>query len=645
MPQYLSTDPRAGQPSKYLSTDPAAGREQPSRTGRFVEGGKQGLSDLWQIARHPIDTVKGFGGALVEGAKAVPDVARLLVNPETRGATARGFTEGAAEGATGLSVDEAKRDPFFAAGRFTTGVVLPAVTLKGAPRLARMGRRTPGLVAESNAGAVLTEARPSGAIRLKPAPETATASAARVPYRAEPSTKPAARPTEALAGPPRKAGKAESFEQALADELKDLAKPAPAARVSLPPEPQTPAGLRTRAPAPKAKKPEPKAPEPKPVIEAPVTATPEAAQARASATLRAGFTADMPTVAEARRALGSQEAATMLGVGKDDVKRLAPGPSRRPLVADLADLDLGYQRMLASERGAASPGALRTLGAATAGGAVGSAMADENPIAGGLVGALGGAALANPTAALKQLQQARMVGMLSGAALPKSAAGNVGAFLTAAAEKKSLRPVKELLRVPTNAREAVKGFRAGANPGETQGVGRLNVPGRLMGALDAASQAGLERAGLSTAEAQRLLLTTPNPLGHGRLGQAAHSPIGKVVFPFQRIPFNAAVEGIGAMNELLPGSGAPWMRRGLTLGSIGAGALSGDATDNPLVLSILAALAGPRAAPFALGAGATAGPRIVERVGVGIPEGSWKDLIDPLRPIDKPAILRLLRGN
>lgn len=653
MPTYQIRDPQSGRTLTIRGERPPTQTEaaklfqsaEPSRLGQFAGGVKQGLGDVVSMVRHPVETAKAFGGGVVEAAKAVPDVARNLMDGDTRRATARGFVEGATEGATGVSADEARRDPWTAAGRFTGGVVIPAVALKGAPKVVR-GLRTPrgpNLVAESNAGGVLTQARASKPIGVKAQSQVAEPpTLERVPYRAEPEAPRAPRQNIPEGQQPRVTGKVPTIEQVIAEALEDTRKPEAPRQVSLPPEPRGPAGLRTSAPAPKAaKKPKVETKAAEPVAEP----TPETATAKARAELREGFNSDMPTIAEARRALGSDEAAALLGVAKQDVKKLAPGPSRRPLVADLADLDLGYQRQLANQRGAVSPGFLRTMAAATAGGIGGSLLADENPLAGGVVGALGGAALANPATAARTVQQARMMGMLSGAALPKSMAGNAGAFLTAAAERGSTAPIKEMLRVPTNLREAARGFTSGANPSHTQGIGALNVPGRLMGALDEASQKGLERAGLSTEEAQRLLLTKPKPLGQGTLAKAVESPVGQFVMPFQRIPFNSFAEGVNSLSELTPKSGAPLRRKALTAGAIGGGAVAGDVTDDPIRLAILAALFGPRAIPFALGAGATAGPQVLERVGVTLPEGSVKDLLDPLRPIDRPAILRLLEGQ
>jgi hypothetical protein len=99
---------------------------------------------------------------------------------------------------------------------------------------------------------------------------------------------------------------------------------------------------------------------------------------------------------------------------------------------------------------------------------------------------------------------------------------------------------------------------------------------------------------------------------------------------------------MNSLRDLAPGSGATNTQRALTVGAGVGGAVAGSETDNPFVLALIAALAGPRAIPFALGAGTTAGTGALQRVGVGLPDGSVRDMFDPLRPIDRPAILKLL---
>lgn len=370
---------------------------------------------------------------------------------------------------------------------------------------------------------------------------------------------------------------------------------------------------------------------------------------------------------DARRAVGSEKAAmslddiaSELGVDREVMQQMmrdmTDGPSRRPMAAELAEMDNDYLRQINNERGAVDPKLLATIGAAGAGAAAGGAYFDENPVGGAIAGGLTGAALANPMAAAKRVQELRMMGMLSGAAAPKSVLGNVGAHLTAAAEKGSMAPLTEMLRVPTNVKNAAAAFRAqphtisaatGAAP--VEGLGRINLPGRLMGAMDDASKQSLGRAGVTPEEAGRLLLTTENPVGAGSgLNKAFNTRVGRAIVPFQRIPINQFSEGVQALEGLLPRGDSPasihnsGVGRALTAGTAAAGAAAGNETDDPVTLALLAALAGPRALPFAIGAGAMAGPRVLERVGVGLPDGNVRSLFDPMRPIDQPALFKFL---
>jgi hypothetical protein len=303
------------------------------------------------------------------------------------------------------------------------------------------------------------------------------------------------------------------------------------------------------------------------------------------------------------------------------------------------------------ERGAIDPKLARDLGLGTAGVATGAALAnDDSKVAGGVLGGIGGLAAANPFRAARTLQQIRVAGMLSGAALPKSIAGNIGAVATSAIENHSLRPIKEALRIPTNVRNAVHGWKNNANPAHVAGWGKINLPARAMGALDHMTTQALQRGGETLPGAQRLLLTNPNTLGAGNFGNAMRGGAGQAAFPFQNTPFNGVAEGLKSVDGLL-GTGATKQKphtntmKALTVGSIGAGAAAGAATDDPRLLALAAALFGPRGVPFALGTAATAGPRIASKIGVRLPEGGVEDFADPetiTKPITDPAILRFI---
>jgi hypothetical protein len=622
----------------------------------LYQGTKEGLGSLYQMARHPLDTVSALGSGLKAGAAAAPDVARLLMDPATRSATAKGFTQGSAEGAAGVDHDATFSRKV---GQFLGGTVIPAVAGAGAVKAFRIVRAgsAPMLVLENSGGTEMARVRGAKApIGVLDAP-AAGPQTSRIAYAA-PDAAPAARPNPNAGGRLVPAS-ADAPARAIADAI-DAAQSGDVPRaVSLPPPVELPPGYtpRTSAPAPITQAAR-RAPKIRTVADAPVAPTPvqelpAAWRALVEESAPAAPQGDIPgiiskrtpkpqAVADARRALGSRDAAPIFDLSPADVRETAPGPSRRPLKAELADLDREYRRHLDDERGAVDPTLLRTAGLATGGALAGSLASDDHPLAGALAGALGGAALANPSRTLKTLQELRMTGMLSGAALPKSAAGNIGAILTAAAENGSLAPIKEGLRLPTNLANAATGFMSGSHPGVGP-VGKMNVFGRAMSGLDTATTQALQRAGLSEAETQRLLLNKPGALGDGALGRAAKTPVGRAVPPFQNIPINTVAEGINSINELAPKSGASNTRRALTVGAAAAGAGAGKETDNPLLLGLMAALAGPRAVPFALGALGTGGPAALKAVSVGIPDASWKDLVDPLRPINHPALLRLIQ--
>jgi hypothetical protein len=352
-----------------------------------------------------------------------------------------------------------------------------------------------------------------------------------------------------------------------------------------------------------------------------------------------------------RAVMGAEKAGAEMGMSADAVRDISGRPKRQPLAATNAEMDSNYLRRINDERGFVDPKLMRDIGLGTAGAATGAALAnDDSKVAGGVLGGIGGLAAANPMRAARTLQQLRVIGMLSGAALPKSIAGNIGAIGTSAIEQGSMRPIKEALRVPTNVRAAVTGWKNNANPAHIAGMGRFNLPARAMGALDHTTTNILQRGGESLPGAQRLLLTNPNTLGAGNFGNSMRGSIGRAAFPFQNTPFNGVAEGLKSLDGLA-GTGAmahaPHSKtmKALTAGSIAAGAGAGASTDDPRLLALAAALFGPRGVPFALGTAATAGPRIAAKIGVRLPEGGVEDFADPAevaRPITDPAILRFL---
>lgn len=64
-----------------------------------------------------------------------------------------------------------------------------------------------------------------------------------------------------------------------------------------------------------------------------------------------------------RGLLGAEDAGTLMDMSADDVRALSGAAKRRPLVADLADMDRGYSRQLANPRGEMPTGLALGLGA------------------------------------------------------------------------------------------------------------------------------------------------------------------------------------------------------------------------------------------------------------------------------------------
>lgn len=628
-----------------------------------------GLRETGAMLRHPLVTAKAFGSSALDAVKAIPDVYRNAHayedgTPEGHAislATSQGFTKGAAAANAGT---DSVKDPWKAAGGFLGRVAIPALITKGvmksggaAVRLAR---------AAESAGPLIETAGDTAARLQKQNPFTAgpvaaeTPAASHIPYRASDPVK-IARTVREASVPENAGGRVVPSGQrksvppntnpvaAIDEALKELTAPEP---TSAPP-PKAAAPVRIKKAAPVI------TPDELPASWRALVEEPAATKPATTGPRKERFAPDVQAVAEgltpeadvpmwgttltgdaaatdARSTLGAVEAGRLLGKTPAEIRAAAPGPSRWPATKNLAEMDRDYLRRINDERGAIDPKLLRTAGLGAAGAATGAALAnDDHKLGGGIVGGLAGMAAANPSTFLKTVQALRVTGMLSGAALPKSALGNVGAGLTAAAEGGSMAPIREMFRFPTNLRNAAEGFKAA-------GVDKINIPGRAMNALDTATTRGLQRAGLSEAEAQRLLLSKPNPV-EGRFGDMIKSPIGKVVMPFQKVPFNTVIEGVNSLKELHPQSGAPMVRKVLTAGAGAAGAAAGTQTDNPMALALIAALMGPRALPFALGAGATAGPQVIARVGAGLPDASWKDLYEPLKPMNHPAFERLFK--
>lgn len=651
-------------------------------------GAKDTAAGVAEMVKHPGDAVRALGGMAVDTAKAVPG----LLSADTRRESGKKI----AETLTGVSADQVKADPLRAFGgalAMVAGARLGSAAVRGGRRVVQ-GQRAARAGAAAEQAAARAEALRVARGLAGDVPDEVVARGL-----AEGPKPVAAPPKPRLVEGVRRTAEDEMAD-ALAEVRRDLVKADLPESVEAPPppfsagSPQPPAQPRVSVPGRrvggKAAKVKKTAPAPaEPTAAAPVapetvaSESPVAPREARQAVGREGEAASGPAiktvasgmpvtikpkagvVGELRRAVGSEKAARALGIGKDDVKRAAPGPSRRPLAAEVAELDNDYMRQIANERGAVDPKLALKIGLPVAGAAYFGGTAEEgNGVTDAIAGGLLGAAVANPGAVKrgagavyrKAYKPTRMIGMLSGAALPKSVLGNVGAFVNASIDNGTTAPLKQLAKPDAILKDIGQAWKQQANPADrpftTDGsfISRFNVPGRLMGAMDQASENALIRSGLTKTEAQRQLLTSPGAL-EGELGRQLSSELGQHLVPFQRIPVNTVAQGIAALRELAPSNGATRLQKAATAGAIGTGAAAATQTQDPVTLALIAALMGRRALPLTVGAmgtiAATKGPSATrflgERMGTGIPDISLGDVVYPMRPITNPAIINWLK--
>lgn len=214
------------------------------------------------------------------------------------------------------------------------------------------------------------------------------------------------------------------------------------------------------------------------------------------------------------------------------------------------------------------------------------------------------AATRNPGAArtaFNGLNDVRRMSMLSGLAPLKSLLGNIGGSAYASIERGSMAPLTEMLS-PTTAKEAWNTFKSAAGPTQTSagpatGLTRWNIPGRIMGSLDQASQSALMRAGFSQADAAKEMLQAP--VRGGLVDSMTNNPVAEYLFPFKRTPMNQMTEGL----ESVAPRNLRTTGQKVALGTaIGTGAATGYEADDPKTIAMGTAFSGRRGLPFAAGA-------------------------------------------
>lgn len=307
--------------------------------------------------------------------------------------------------------------------------------------------------------------------------------------------------------------------------------------------------------------------------------------------------------------------------------RVASGP-----VAPVDDTELP-----AEDEGISTP-AMLAGGSILGAGAIAAASKLKN--APGILGKIGKGASA--------LNAVRMQLMLSGLAVPKSIAGNIGASAIESMERGSIKPLKEMLSLKT-LKDAGKAYKAFGKVGEQahgSNIPYLPVPGRIMGAMDTASRNAFQRAGLTAEEAERTILQAPLQKD---LAEALDSPLARYALPFRRTPFNQFIEGWKTLKpENLK------KNPGVSALIAGAGATHGAMTSDeqyPLSVGIGSAAASRYGLPYALAAlvgrklaGGTGGESIV---GSALPVSEYglaSSITDPTKPFHRPA-LRTLIGD
>lgn len=250
----------------------------------------------------------------------------------------------------------------------------------------------------------------------------------------------------------------------------------------------------------------------------------------------------------------------------------------------------------------------------------------------------------------------RRVAMLSGMAIPKSVLGNVGSSVYGSIERGSLAPLKEMFSKET-AKDAWQTFKAGpsyeaAGPADLgTGLSKIPIvkymhPGRVMGAVDTASQNALQRAGYTSKEAATEMLQAELPK---KLSDSLKGPVGDYLVPFRRTPFNQLMEGFGAMRpQNLTTTGQK-----VALGtSLASGAATGAMAEDPKTIALGTAFSGRRGVPFALAAGIsralTSGSKnkgldVIQGISpvsdYSLGEGAVGPVMDPSRLMPKPAAI------
>lgn len=247
-------------------------------------------------------------------------------------------------------------------------------------------------------------------------------------------------------------------------------------------------------------------------------------------------------VSDLRRMHGSDKAGKMIygdsmkaGEARGAIERLAPGPSRHPLEAEVAALDRSFYDKIADPRGAVNPVLAQQLGGATAGAAIGATQGEDTQdrVVNGLLGAGIGATAVPLIARLatgnltrtagsitpKEVQDTLYSSILSSpTSVAKAYLGALGGTVAAATEKVAMGDAASgarILRTLMSPQSVSTFVRELQNPTVQSGIASnaTGVVGRVFGAGDAVARRAMAAGGIGADEAARFTLsgapTTP----------------------------------------------------------------------------------------------------------------------------------------
>ena len=317
-----------------------------------------------------------------------------------------------------------------------------------------------------------------------------------------------------------------------------------------------------------------------------------------------------------------------------------------------ARLDKGFKERIESEKGGIPLG--RLVGG-TVGGTIGGttdplADPDLDPTTTRLLSTAMGATLGS--AGLPLLEAIRREAMLSGRAIPLNISTAMGAIPRAAIEQKTLAPFKEATNIRRNVQAFTEAFKSPTYRGklstEVRDPKLIGPLTRTIGAIDETTRRALRRSGLTDEAIDRLIHTA----GPARPPGLETLP-GRLAVPFWSTPMRVMGQGFKEIGSLSDWSNPEQVRRNLlTLAATGAGAGVGKiaestAEEHPFATMMLSpaalAAAGPAALPATMAAIATGGRKVAGAISpISEPGFNPRQWLTGGLGLTKPAIVALM---